>query len=368
MSSALLKPTRSHDVHMGQGPGDLDMRCQDCHKTRNHMISGRSISVPATEGDLSCEYCHTDRPHIGRELIDHHLNEHTRHLACQTCHIPIYSKNNPTKVYWDWSTAGRDIIPEKDKYGMPTYDKKKGSFIWQEAARPEYLWYNGTTERHLLGDRVNMNGVTALTRPVGHIEDPASRIYPFKVHRGKQIADPVHQYLITPKLWQGYWDHWDWDKASREGMASSGLPYSGTYEFVETVMYWGLTHEVTPKEQALTCASCHVSMSAEPYCGRCHTADPQVDFSRLVRTGIDFGEQAGLGRDVEALIGRTNYIDFTALGYAGDPIEFGGRFRKLPLRLVSPHREDSGAEASETNTETDEALGAPLHTVHLGLN
>ena len=150
----------------------MDFRCQDCHKTRNHMISGRSISVPAVEGDLSCEYCHTDSPHIGSELIDHHLNKHTRHVACQTCHIPIYSKGNPTKVYWDWSTAGQDIKSRKDKYGKPTYAKKKGSFQWKEAVKPTYRWYNGTVKRHLLGDRINENGATDLTQPVGEHQRP----------------------------------------------------------------------------------------------------------------------------------------------------------------------------------------------------
>ena len=336
MSSALVKPTRLHDVHMGQAPDGMDMRCQDCHKTRNHMISGRSISVPATEGDLSCEYCHTDRPHIGRALIDHHLNEHTSHVACQTCHIPIYSKSNPTKVFWDWSTAGQDIKSEKDKYGMPTYDKKKGNFKWQEAAKPEYHWYNGTVKRYILGDRISDTGVTALTWPVGDIKDQASRIYPFKVHRGRQISDAVNRYLIAPKLWGGYWKHWDWDQASREGMAAAGLAYSGQYEFVDTVMYWGLTHEVTPKEQALTCGACHSALAEAPYCGRCHAPSPGVDFKKLAGTGIDFEEQARSGRDVAPLIGQTNYIDFQALGYPGDPVVTGGRFKKLPLETVKP--------------------------------
>jgi hypothetical protein len=37
------------------------------------------------------------------------------------------------------------------------------------------------------------------------------------------------------------------------------------------------------------------------------------------------------GRDVSALIGKTDYIDFKALGYRGDPILTGGRFKRLPL-------------------------------------
>jgi octaheme c-type cytochrome (tetrathionate reductase family) len=329
MSSMLINPDKNHDVHMGVTGGGLDFRCQDCHKTRNHMISGRSISVPAVEGDLSCEYCHTDSPHIGAELIDHHLNKHTEHVACQTCHIPVYSKGKPTKVYWDWSTAGQDITVPKDKYGNSVYLKKKGSFQWKEAAKPTYKWYNGTVKRYILGDRINENGVTNLTMPVGDIADPASRIYPFKLHKGKQISDSVYKYLIAPQLWEGYWKHWDWDKASRDGMKAANLAYSGLYEFVETSMYWGLTHEVVPKEQALSCAECHVSLTKAPYCGKCHQDRPDVDFEELVKKGVDFKRMAEMGRDVEDLIGKTNYIDYKALGYEGDPIEVRGRFKKL---------------------------------------
>ncbi|MGD9186849.1 MAG: Ni/Fe-hydrogenase cytochrome b subunit [Desulfobacteraceae bacterium] len=333
MCSILENPDKQHDVHMGVSGGGLNFKCQDCHKTRNHMISGRSISVPAVEGDISCEYCHTDKPHVGRELIDHHLNKHTRHVACQTCHIPLYSKGSPTKIFWDWSTAGQDCEIDKDKYGKPNYAKKKGNFLWKEAVKPTYFWYNGTVKRYLLGDRINEHGPTDLTQPVGSINDPASRIYPFKLHRGKQISDKIYQYLITPKLWDGFWKHWDWDKAAAEGMQASGLPYSGQYEFVETVMYWGLTHEVVPKENALACAECHASLTKAPYCGKCHQERPDVDFKALVYKGINFKRLAEAGLDVSELIGVTNYIDYKALGYPGDPIEHSGRFDKLMLTV-----------------------------------
>ncbi|MBW1980909.1 MAG: class III cytochrome C, partial [Deltaproteobacteria bacterium] len=325
------KPSGNCDVHMGVDGKGMNFRCQDCHKTRNHMISGRSISVPVAEGDLSCEYCHTDRPHLADSLKAYHLNRHSKHVACQTCHIPVYSKCKPTKVYWDWSTAGKDLPHHKDKYGMPTFKKKKGSFKWQEAAKPSYFWYNGTVKRYILGDRINANGVTQLTKPVGDISDPASRIYPFKIHRGRQISDAVNKYLIAPQLWKGFWKHWDWDRAARNGMRYAGLDYSGKYEFVDTVMYWGLTHEVVPKERALSCAQCHPTLARAPYCARCHKPEPGVDFKKLATQGMDFKLLLEKGRDVAALVGQTDYLNFKALGYAGDPIETGGRFRKLPL-------------------------------------
>ncbi|MBW1979696.1 MAG: hypothetical protein JRJ12_00590, partial [Deltaproteobacteria bacterium] len=44
MNSILTKPSGNCDVHMGVDGKGMNFRCQDCHKTRNHMISGRSIS------------------------------------------------------------------------------------------------------------------------------------------------------------------------------------------------------------------------------------------------------------------------------------------------------------------------------------
>jgi hypothetical protein len=117
-------------------------------------------------------------------------------------------------------------------------------------------------------------------------------------------------------------------------MKSAGLAYSGKYEFVETVMYWGLTHEVVPKEQALSCAECHPSLAEAPYCGRCHQQRSDVSFKALVHKGMDFESLAKSGRDVEELIGKTNYIDYQALGYDGDPIESSGRFDKLGLGIA----------------------------------
>jgi octaheme c-type cytochrome (tetrathionate reductase family) len=224
MSSAMAKPTRMHDVHMSTGDDGMNFRCQDCHKTRNHMISGRSISVPAVEGDLSCEYCHSDKPHVGGQATDHHLNKHAEHVACQTCHIPVYSKAGATKVHWDWSTAGKDVKASRDQHGMPDYNKKKGNFKWVKWAKPEYRWYNGTVKRHLLGDRITGKGPIELAAPVGGFKDSASRIYPFKVHRGKQPADPVHKHLIAPKLFGGFWKHWNWKKAAKDGMKAQGCP------------------------------------------------------------------------------------------------------------------------------------------------
>ena len=114
-------------------------------------------------------------------------------------------------------------------------------------------------------------------------------------------------------------------------MKYAGLEYSGKYEFEETVMYWGLTHEVVPKERALSCAQCHPSLTKAPYCGKCHQQKPGVDFKALATKGIDSQLLVEKDRDAKRQISISDYIDFKALGYKGDPIEVGGRFTIVPF-------------------------------------
>ena len=40
-------------------------------------------------------------------------------------------------------------------------------------------------------------------------------------------------------------------------MAAAGKPYSGKFDFIETVAMWPITHMVAPKEKALACSECH---------------------------------------------------------------------------------------------------------------
>ena len=250
LEPGLVHEGNTLDVHMGKN----NMSCTDCHITEKHRIKGiaTSVSPVAGERQVECTQCHTDAPHESDIL-----NSHFERVACQTCHIPTFAKELPTKIYWDWSQAGQDRPATKDQYGKETFNKKKGSFKWAQNIQPQYMWYNGTTARYLLGDKVSFSGVNRLNYPLGNKDDGKSRIYPFKVMRGKQIADAENNYLIVPHLWGGYWKHFNWDQAAREGMKTVHLPYSGKYAFVETVMYWRVNHEVTEKQKALQCLDCH---------------------------------------------------------------------------------------------------------------
>jgi octaheme c-type cytochrome (tetrathionate reductase family) len=253
LDSSLTRPTRQMDVHMAVDEGN--MQCTACHEAKNHVIPGKALSVSTSGGarTLDCSSCHAGRPH----KLNAELNRHTERVACQTCHIPTFARTLPTKTWWDWSTAGKDGPVPKDADGQPLYDKMKGDFRWAKDIQPTYLWFNGSVERYIAGDKMDPQQVTALNKPLGSRADKSAKITPFKVMRGKQPYDAGNDVFAVPHLFGGYWNHYDWNKAIADGMTAAGLPYSGRYGFAPTVMYWKVNHMVTPKQQALACDDCH---------------------------------------------------------------------------------------------------------------
>ncbi len=272
LDESLYHPGEQLDVHMGK----YDLLCTDCHRTTEHQIKGRLLGDNYTidpQEQVQCTDCHVTPPHN-----DERLNSHLTSVACQTCHIPQTARKDPTKTYWDWSQAGEDR--GDDHY---TYLKIKGEFIYERNTMPTYLWFNGNNAyRYIIGDPVNPDGVTYINKPAGDINDPQAKIFPFKVMETIQPYDPVNGYLLTPITAGegGYWHDFDWDKAFRLAEERLGLPYSGQYGWTPTEMFYPQTHMVAPAQDALQCNDCH---------------------------------------------GPDGRLDWLALGYNGDPIDWGGR-------------------------------------------
>lgn len=270
LDESLYFPPEAVDVHMG----GQNFQCTTCHLTENHRIAGRAISmnIDNVTNQVACTDCHNTTLHA-----DQRIAAHLDTVACQTCHVPEVALRDPTKVSWDWSTAGQDRDEDEHEYL-----RIKGSFVYKSDLEPEYRWYNGYALRYLLGDLINPEQTTSINRPLGGIDDPAARIWPFKIHRGAQPYDAAFNYFLQPQTVGegGYWTTFDWDQALRNGASATGLAYSGEYGFAPTEMYWTLSHMVAPAEQALDCASCH---------------------------------------------GERGRLDWRALGYPGDPMEWGGR-------------------------------------------
>ena len=205
LDTSLAKPSKTLDVHMGVDGQDFS--CTRCHTTTLHNISGRVYTRPAAtdrkslvEDDLTtkitCESCHTATPHNPGEKP----NDHTDKVACQSCHIPEFARVNPTKMSWDWSQSGKlkdgKKFKIKDEFGKFDYMSIKGQMKWAKNVKPEYNWYNGVIKSVTAKDRIDPTGVAQVSWPVGDQQDPNSRIYPFKVHKGKQPYDKVHGLAV----------------------------------------------------------------------------------------------------------------------------------------------------------------------------
>jgi len=271
LDEELYFPPASVDVHMGKH----DFICTDCHQTTEHLVSGRSISVSLDdENQIYCTDCHNENLHE-----DERINAHVKSVACQTCHIPSAATRDATKMFWDWSTAGQDL-----EENVHTYLKIKGSFVYEANFVPEYRWYNGNADRYIYGDVIDPDEITAINLPLGEILDPTAKIMPFKVHRAKQPYDVAFNYFLQPKTYGdgGFWTEFDWDQALTLGSEVVGLEYSGKYDFAESEMFWPTTHMVNTASEALSCDHCH---------------------------------------------GSEGRMDWETLGYYGDPMDWGGRFR-----------------------------------------
>ena len=284
LDGTMHQPPARIDVHMGAH----DLACVDCHRTHEHRIGGRLLPIePAPETRIACTDCHAAAPHDSERL-----NAHLAAVSCQACHIPRVALDAATKTSWDWSQAGRDpaaVAAEDPAVAADPhlYSQAKGRFTFARGLVPSYAWYDGASERYLPGQEVRLEGTVALTAPRGGVDDARARIWPFKVHRGRQPVDLQRRTLLYVKTWGpgGYWTTFDWEGALRLGAEASGLPYSGQHGWVETSMHWPLNHMVQAAGGALQCVDCH---------------------------------------------GPEGRLDWRALGYPGDPATHGGR-RRLGL-------------------------------------
>ncbi|WP_294621585.1 tetrathionate reductase family octaheme c-type cytochrome [uncultured Roseovarius sp.] len=281
LSSALYNPARAVDVHMS--PEGEDFTCSTCHVSDQHDWAGSRYLMQASDphgqgkpgaarNAATCESCHGNAPHEAN-LKGLKLNDHTDTLACQTCHIPEFARGGvATKTVWDWSTAGKldedgnamaisDYL-ESDGDHRHTYMSTKGDFEWGEDVPPVYAWFNGVVE-YTTGDRKIDPTQTVEINPIHGRPDAAdSRIWPFKRMEGRQAYDSVMNELVYTHVWgpdtdTALWTNFDWAKAIKAGMEAASEDYSGEYDFVDTYMYWPITHMVAPAEDALDCATCH---------------------------------------------------------------------------------------------------------------
>ncbi|SNY91534.1 octaheme c-type cytochrome, tetrathionate reductase family [Cohaesibacter sp. ES.047] len=292
LDSSLNHPGKELDVHMRED--GLNMACTACHAGSGHRWPGsryQTEAKPSTKtlsgGDTktakirkldqlaglmtptaSCESCHSSKPHKANDLMGIKLNNHTDTVACQTCHIPEFARGGvATKTLWDWSTAGKlkDGKPYTlmDEHGHPSYMSKKGDFEYHENVQPHYAWFNGTTTWTLLDDTIDPSAPVEINALSGTATDGQSRIWPFKRMHSRQPYDAgTNKFVYNHVFGQddtALWTNFDWSKSVPAAMDYIGKDFSGELGFVDTFMYWPITHMVAPKSQAVKCTECHAN-------------------------------------------------------------------------------------------------------------
>ena len=290
ISTDMKATTREYDVHMGTDGGN--MTCVACHQvkkdsagnTLSHGIGGMAYHS-VDEGVMKqCTDCHGAAAgiHAGTS-VQNIVTTHAT-LACQVCHIPAIARKVSTMVDWRWSQAGANSPPAEcapaDPAVLPsrsTYSKQKGCFVWQNNVRPVLRFADGKWNRMMVNTNDGYASLPVdLASPTATYRTAGAKIYPFKKMVGNQPADKnfklgkTTKTVLVPNLFgnattdaDAYWVSFDWARALASGAAYTQQEYSGTYEFVDTVMLLKVDHEVAPKEAAYgkdnRCADCHFS-------------------------------------------------------------------------------------------------------------
>jgi hypothetical protein len=327
LGSPLKAPTMALDVHMGStATGGQGLVCVDCHVTQQHRIFGAGVSIGVDEGRTACTDCHVaaDHPAVLTFATDDPTKaaqtaKHLAAIACQTCHVPTFSRGRPTKMDWDWSTAGvKEASVGAIVYTMAsgatvtlnTYDWMKGTFVWQPDVTPAYRWADGKGSHMTTADAFTAVGddedPIVLAAPTATSATVGAKISPFKEMKATQPALADKSHVLVPKLFGpgGFWflgadgvsctnpadvtpdkvpcnataeqlqAVWN-DVLARGAIAAGQLPAASTladadWFWAKTRMYMNINHEVAPKATALgagsSCTACHSNSSSIPFC------------------------------------------------------------------------------------------------------
>jgi hypothetical protein len=167
-----LRPRRARQPLRADGHGREGGRPH----ARQGRTPTRPPARPATARGRTRRHGQAQRPHRQDRLPD-------------LPHPGIRPRRHPTKMSWDWSTAGKldkDGKPFKlkDSAGHDAYDSKKGDFKYEDNVIPEYIWFNGKVNYTLRDTKLDPSQGHPHQHFEGSPDDGKSKIWPIKrVHR-----------------------------------------------------------------------------------------------------------------------------------------------------------------------------------------
>lgn len=246
-----------YDVHLATTGGDL--ACQDCHRPEHHRFPGKGSDLRPTDLavvlDCASGGCHGSAPHDGEE--DGALDRHAQRVACQTCHIPVYAKDaadsaadEATEVHRSWTAGSHQSAPP---YHPVT--EKANRLI------PVYRHWNRRSTNALLFDSLFPDPATGIyhtSLPDGAVEDPDSKLYPFKYKTSDYPLRTASSQLIALDT-KVFFATAEAHAAAEAGLENMGFARTDAYQWVTTDTYQLLNHQVSDKDAALRCDACHMN-------------------------------------------------------------------------------------------------------------
>ncbi len=181
----------SWDVHAAAG-----LACTECHVTEGHYIAKGTHTTTMMANDLpsvevTCEKCHTAKPHGSNQPLAEYLNMHVERIACQTCHIPSLHPDNATM---------RD-------FSHPVFEEDPGIYIYDDVEKENapgkgilYVWWNGDASflGNPIGDNPNGADLYKFYRPTHVWPEFTGFDYDAWYER---VMRPIAKKGRPPKIW-----------------------------------------------------------------------------------------------------------------------------------------------------------------------
>ena len=253
------------DVHMDVDGND--MQCIDCHAGENHKIPGPGADIAGDEmpeTKVRCDNgdCHGSAPH--EKAL---LNTHAERVFCTSCHIPDIRKGRSDQH--DERLVCRSLGREQGQIHLHRHSRIE---------RDTCLFSGGTASRYQCSSAVSPSRPTLPVKSWWSV--------PRRFQGRPQFADLRVQALsgrhagLKDKKWLlpiqtgDFYKHGDMGEAVRIATERYYGIKDAEFEWMPTVHYMGLFHEVTPAYSALRCLDCHGPDTRLDWSGLGYSIDP----------------------------------------------------------------------------------------------